>query len=602
MTDQYLDLTISTLRRHYCGGAVTPEAVMRAVLERCARFADRKIWITLRSEAEILHDARELAARDSATLPLYGIPFAIKDNIDLAGVPTTAACPDYAYTPSRSAFVVERLIAAGAIPIGKTNMDQFATGLVGTRVPDVYGICANSFDPAYIAGGSSSGSAVAVASGLVSFALGTDTAGSGRVPAAFNNILGLKPTCGALSTRGVVPACRSLDCVSIFALTANDTAMVFDCACSEDQEDAYARPYRPSFPPFGSDFKFAVPKPEQLKFFDNDEYRHLFATAVDEMQSLGGQAREIDFSPFLEAARLLYQGPWIAERYAAIRDFIEQTPEALYPVTRGVIEPAAELGAVEVFEAQYRLREIKREVDRLIADVDCVVTPTAGTIYTVAQVLNDPIRTNSNLGYYTNFMNLLDLAAVAIPAGFTNNNLAFGITVFGAAGNESRLLNFAQRLQSRQGLPLGATGIPFADNDAILPVADAWTKLVVCGAHMSGLPLNQQLLDLNARLIKKTQTAPSYQLYALTDMAPVRPGLVRTSGNGAAIDCEVWHLPTEQLGRLLKQIPPPLSLGSVRLTDGSEECGFLCESYAVTDAEDISDLGGWRSYLAHKKS
>jgi allophanate hydrolase len=598
MADKLMQLTIAKLLRDYRAGAFTPEMVMRLILERCTELRDRNIWITLRGDAEVMRDARALLGRDIASLPLYGIPFAVKDNIDVAHVPTTAACPDFAYTPSRSAFVVERLVAAGAIPIGKTNMDQFATGLVGTRVPDDYGICANSFNRAYIAGGSSSGSAVAVALGLVSFALGTDTAGSGRIPAAFNNILGLKATCGALSTRGVVPACRSLDCVSIFALTAGDIATVFESACAEDYQDAYSRAYVSNSPPVGREFRLAVPRPEQLEFFGNDDYRNQFAMSVEMLRSIGGQLNQIDFSPFLEAACLLYQGPWVAERYAAIRDFIERKPAALHPVTRRIIEPAAKLGAVDVFDAQYRLRELKREADRLLADFDCVVTPTAGTIYKIGDVLREPVSTNSNLGYYSNFMNLLELAAIALPAGFTKDGLPFGVTVFGPAGSEPRLLDIAQRAHAHQGLNLGATELALIDDDPLPQRVDTWSKLVVCGAHMSGLPLNAQLVELNARFFEKTKTAPSYRLYALTDMSPVRPGMIRTDVGGAAIECEVWQLPTMQLGKLLRQIPAPLSLGSIELADGSSECGFLCESYAVTDAEDISDLGGWRRYLA----
>ncbi len=402
--------------------------------------------------------------RHGAELPLYGIPFAIKDNIDLAGVPTTAACPAFAYTPQRHAMVVQRLIDAGAIPIGKTNLDQFATGLNGTRSP--YGACRNAFNPEYISGGSSSGSAVALAKGLVCFSLGTDTAGSGRVPAAFNNLIGYKPTKGWLSTRGVVPACRSLDCVSIFALTAADAERILEVTAGYDAEDIYSRQgdgygkdsAAPCLPEQG--FRFGVPRNQQLQFFGNHESERLFAEAVAKLQALGGEAVEIDFAPFLEAARLLYEGPWVAERYAAIQQFFDLHGDQMIAPVREIIGGAKRYSAADAYNGLYRLRALKRQTDRIWAEIDCLLTPTAGTIYTIEAMQQDPIRLNANLGYYTNFMNLLDYAAVAVPAGFQKDGLPFGITLVGPARQDQPLLHLAGRIQQAYGLPLGATGIP----------------------------------------------------------------------------------------------------------------------------------------------
>jgi len=396
---------------------------------------------------------------------LYGVPFAIKDNIDLAGIPTTAACPEYAYTPANSATVVQKLIDAGAIPIGKTNLDQFATGLVGTRSP--YGACQNSFNPEYISGGSSAGSAVSVALGMASFSLGTDTAGSGRVPASFNNLVGHKPSCGLLSTNGVVPACRTLDCVSIFALTAEDAAKVLESAQGFDEEDAYSRKAVAQVEANAlktisdKSFIFGVPKPEQLAFFDNAETPALFKQAIQQLESLGGKAVEIDFEPFLETARLLYEGPWVAERYAAIRDFFESKPDAIFPVTRQIIGGATKFSAADTYLSQYKLKALQRKAEKVWNDIDVMVTPTAGTVYTIAQVNADPIRCNSNLGYYTNFMNLLDLSATAVPTGFQQDGMPFGVTICAPAFKDVQLLALAAKVQKHSAKTLGATGLPF---------------------------------------------------------------------------------------------------------------------------------------------
>ncbi len=453
-----MNLQISHLRSLYLSGALTPTSLVALLDAEIGNDNASHIWIRRLQKDEMLVYAQKLEGKNPADFPLYGIPFAIKDNIDLAGIPTTAACPEYAYTPDKSATVVQKLIDAGAIPVGKTNLDQFATGLVGTRSP--YGAVNNSFDPDYISGGSSAGSAVSVALSMASFSLGTDTAGSGRVPAAFNNLVGHKPTCGLLSTSGVIPACRTLDCVSIFALTAEDAATVLASAKGFDAVDAYSRqanalPNRS----FGASFSFGVPKASQLAFFDNTETPALFEQAIKQLEAIGGKAIEIDFAPFLETARLLYEGPWVAERYAAIQTFFETKPEAIFPVTKQIISNATKFSAVDTYNAQYKLKALQRKAEAVWQDIDLLVTPTAGTIYKIAEVNAEPVVCNSNLGYYTNFMNLLDLSATAVPTGFQANGLPFGITICAPAFQDDQLLSLADKLQQKSAKTLGATGI-----------------------------------------------------------------------------------------------------------------------------------------------
>jgi allophanate hydrolase len=595
-------LTISDLSAAYRARRTTPMAVVEDLYTRIAATAERAIWITPLPLERALEQAQRLAARDPASLPLYGIPFAIKDNIDLANVPTTVGCPAFAYTPAASAYVVNRLLEAGAIVIGKTNLDQFATGLVGTRSP--YGICRNSFDPAYISGGSSSGSAVAVAMGLVSFALGTDTAGSGRVPAAFNNLIGLKPTCGRLSTGGVVPACRTLDAVSILALTAEDAALVCRAAEGYDAAEAYSRrlaqPTRLAAFAHGP-FRFGVPRPDQLQFFGNDDYARLFEAAVAHLEQLGGQAVLIDLAPFLETAQLLYQGPWVAERYVVAEPVLRRDPDAVLAVTRQIIEGGARPSAVDAFRAQYRLQELRRVCEQAWAQIDVLLTPTAGTIYRIDEIEADPVRLNSQLGLYTNFVNLLDLAAVAVPAGFTPAGLPFGVTLVGPAWSDFELLRLAARLQRCGPARLGALPLPLG-----AAVEFDWNALTdgialaVCGAHLQGLPLNNQLLERGAVLIERTLTAPDSRLYALPGGPPARPGLVRVAAQGVAIAVEIWVLPSAAFGSFIAGIPAPLAIGKLTLADGREVSGFLCEAHAVSRAQDISAYGGWRAYQASR--
>jgi allophanate hydrolase len=586
-------LVIADLRQSYLSGRQTPAAVVQRLLDQAAGADPHHVWITRLSPDQVMTHVAALDASAIMRLPLYGIPFVIKDNIDLAGVATTAGCPDFAYTPAQSAFVVERLLEAGAIPLGKTNLDQFATGLVGTRSP--YGACRNSFNPDFISGGSSSGSAVAVALGLASFSLGTDTAGSGRVPAAFNNIVGLKPSNGRLSTRGVVPACRSIDCVSIFGLTAEDAALVLGVAQGFDAADPYSR--RTGDVALGG-LRFGIPRAEQLQFFGDEECRRLFGAAVRRLERLGGTAVEIDFAPFREAARLLYEGPSIAERYAAVGAFIEAHPDAVYPITRRIIEAGKNPSAAAAFAGQYRLKELARQSESVWPAVDLLLTPTAGTIYRVQEVEADPLRLNSNLGYYTNFMNLFDLSGVAVPAGLRADGLPFGVTLVGPRGAERALLELGGRMQRAAGATLGALGLPLPQPVASpAAVRPGYVALAVCGAHMQGLPLNHQLRDRGGYLLQVTATAAHYRLFALPGGPPHRPGLIRVNDDGAAIQLEVWALPIEHLGSFVAAIPAPLGVGKLELANGEWVSGFLCEGCATAQALDITHHGGWRAYI-----
>jgi allophanate hydrolase len=622
------ELTISSLRAAYARGELTPTALVEEIWRRCETHGDPALWIHRLSLDELKAHARRVEARGPATQPLYGVPFAIKDNIDLAGVPTTAACREFAYTPVESAPVVQRLLDAGAIPIGKTNLDQFATGLVGTRSP--YGTPRNPFNPAYIPGGSSSGSAVAVAAALCSFALGTDTAGSGRVPAAFNNLVGLKPTRGLLNTRGVVPACRSLDCVSVFARAIADVAAVFavarDAAASTEHStfniqhstsnigqpiSAISSDY--PLPATHYSLRIGIPSAAQLNFFGNADAANLFSKAVAHWQELGARIVEIDFAPFIETARLLYEGPWVAERYAAIGGFFEKNPGALHPVTRKIIEGGKSITAVAAFEGFYKLEELRKKTEPVWKEIDVLLTPTAGTIYTVAEIEADPVRLNSNLGYYTNYLNLLDLCAVAIPAGFLPNGLPWGVTLVAPAGQDHYLLRLAAAAAGATNIqhPTFNVQHPTPGSQSPPPVSQlstlnsqlntpsAGVLLAVCGAHLSGLPLNPQLVQLGARLVRATRTAPHYQLYALPGTTPPKPGLVRVKSGGASIEVEVWELPAEAYGRFVAAIPAPLGIGTLALENGESVQGFLCEAHAIEGARNITSFGGWKPFLAN---
>ncbi|MDB2449080.1 allophanate hydrolase [bacterium] len=596
-----LDTRIARLSAAYQQGELTPEMVLEQIDRQAERTADHNIWIRRLTAAERQPYLDALAAKDPATTPLWGIPFAIKDNIDLAGIPTTAGCEAFAYTPSKSATVVQGLIDAGAIPVGKTNLDQFATGLNGTRSP--HGACANAFDPSYISGGSSSGSAVAVALGMASFSLGTDTAGSGRVPAAFNNLVGLKPSIGLIPTTGVVPACRSLDCVSVFALDCDDANTVLACAEGLDEADPYSRanPYDNGARHYGRHqgrLRLGRLRDQDLQFFGDADYQAAYSRSLAALADLDIDWVEIDYRPFDEAARLLYEGPWVSERYLAIQTMMETQPEAVFPVVRDIIAGGRDPRATDLFRAQYRLNALKRSCWNQLKGLDALLTPTAGRHFTIAELLAEPVRHNSELGYYTNFMNLIDWAAVAIPTAFTASGRPFGVTLSAPAFGDRTLLSIANRLQRHLGLNQGALGLPALDQAA--PAVWPRERLVVavCGAHLEGLPLNFQLTERGAYLVEQTETAARYRFYALAGGPPYRPGLVRDATKGVAVAVELWSVPAQQFGSFVADIPAPLGIGKLELADGRWVSGFICETAGLDGATDISEFGGWRAYLS----
>lgn len=596
------DLRLDTLSAAYAAGTQTPRVLIAELLERAAQLnPEYRLFIHLLTPAELEPYLAVLDNRDPAELPLYGIPFAIKDNIDLAGIPTTAACPAYAYVPERSATLVEQLVALGAVPLGKCNLDQFATGLNGTRSP--YGACRNSVHPDYPSGGSSAGSALAVALGVASFALGTDTAGSGRVPAGLNNLVGLKGSKGLLSTAGVVPACQTLDCVTFFTATAAEASTLLALTARLDPRDPYSRanPQWNDASAFGRPRPFRFGVPTRLEFLGCPESPALFAAAKAQLEVLGGEAVPLDLAPFLEAARLLYEGPWVAERYSVAGALIEAEPDAVLPVIRAVLEKAPGTTAVDAFRAGYRLQALQAQCDALLAELDCVLTPTYPRPVTLAELAAEPVARNADLGYYTNFMNLLDYAAVAVPAGVMANGLPWGVTLFGRVFTDQYLLSLAAALQDAQGLPLVGGALPGASLPA-RPARHDRARLVVCGAHLQGLPLNGQLLARGGRRLALTRSAPHYRLHALAGGPPLRPGMVRVAEDGAAIEVEVWELPSSELGSFLTGIPAPLGLGKVELADGSWETGFICEPYGLAGAEDITAHGGWRAWLASRSA
>ncbi|MEQ9335513.1 allophanate hydrolase [Thalassobaculum sp.] len=592
-----LPFDLASLRAAYATGT-TPVDVVEDVYRRIAAHADPGVFIHLLPKEQALAAARALPPfADAADMPLWGIPFAIKDNIDLAGVPTTAGCPAYAYTPEADAHCVARLRRAGAIAIGKTNLDQFATGLVGVRSP--YPIPRNAIDPAIVPGGSSSGSAVAVAAGLVGFALGTDTAGSGRVPAALNNIVGLKPSLGMLSCGGVVPACRSLDTISIFALTVADAHAVLAAAAAFDPADAYSRPLpvRPLSPPPPA-FRVGVPDPAGRRFFGDTVQAASFAASLTQLEAMGADIVELDFEPLYAVAELLYDGPWVAERYAAIEAMMRDRPEAVHPVTRQVIAKAENYTAVDAFRGVYRLMELKQRVAPALAAVDLLCVPSIPTFVTRADLEADPLGPNTRLGTYTNFVNLLDLCGIAVPVAPRSDGRPGGVTLLAAAGQDHAVAGLAAALHASAGVTCGATGHPApAAPPATAGAGPDEFALAVVGAHMSGLPLNGDLTRLGGRFLRRTRTAPCYRLYALPGGPPHKPGLVRHD-DGAAIELEVWALPERALGAFLRTVPAPLGIGTLTLEDGSPVKGFLCEAIGVREAADITVHGGWRSFLA----
>ncbi|MDJ0832309.1 MAG: allophanate hydrolase [Gammaproteobacteria bacterium] len=592
-----LNISIAGLQQHYQRNDFSPRQLVEHLLN-LEPDDTRHVWIERLTPAQLEPYLQALESRDPLSLPLYGIPFAIKDNIDLAGIDTTAGCDAFRYRASQHAHVVQRLIEGGAIPLGKTNLDQFATGLVGVRSP--YGACRNAFNPEYISGGSSSGSAVATALGLVSFALGTDTAGSGRVPAAFNNLIGLKPSRGLISCNGVVPACQSLDCVSIFALSVDDAQNVLTVAVDFDPNDPYSRanvfdngPRRYGLEQ--SPRVIGIPAATNLEFFGDSRARDLFAQALDRFRQLGHQLVEIDIAPLLQAARLLYQGPWVSERYLAIEALISQQPEALLPEIAEIIGAGSDFSALDSFKSAYQLQHYAQIKDRIFRDIDVLLTPTTPTCFTIAEVQNNPIQLNSQLGTYTNYMNLLDLAGVALPAGFLDTGVGFGITLQAPAFSDISLLSLANAYCEQSELTMGATGLAMARSQTDKPAHDRCVDLVVCGAHLEGMALNWQLTERGAVKQSLTTTSADYRLYAMNDG---RPALIRDEAQGGQIEVEVWRLDKSEFGSFVADIPPPLGIGKVELADGRWLPSFIAESRAIHGAQEITELKGWRNYMS----
>ncbi|HLJ93770.1 MAG TPA: allophanate hydrolase [Gemmataceae bacterium] len=597
-------LDLATLAHHYQGGAITPRQVISTIVRRIAAHPDPAVWIHLVPQEELLSQAETVEKRRARgeALPLFGIPFAIKDMIDVAGMPTTAGCPAFSTLAKRTAPVVTRLCEAGAILVGKTNLDQFATGLAGDRSP--YGACSNVFDAAYISGGSSSGSGVAVAAGLVSFALGTDTAGSGRVPAGCNNIVGLKPTPGLLSTEHVVPACRSLDCVSIFALTVDDARTVCEIASGESWPVSTAAGDSAL-----ANCTFTTPRDEDLEFFGDDHQASLFHLALDRLEQMGARRVAVDFRPFREVAALLYEGPWVAERLAAVGEFLKQHGSDVLPVTRAIIEGGSRYSAVDLFNGQYRLRALRETCEKLLGQAEMMVVPTLPTIPTRAQVEADSMGWSRRLGYYTNFVNLLGLAGIVLPSGFTPHGLPASITLLGRGGSERRLCELGMAWQRRLDLPLGATGrhidhqpeapakgFAGASGSCASPGSEMVVRVAVAGAHLRGQPLHQDLLRTGAHFVRSCHTAVRYRFVALLHLDPPRPGLLRDDERAGSILVEIYDLPVAGFGALVASVAPPLAIGTIELEDGEAVKGFLCESWAAALARDITSFGGWLAF------
>jgi allophanate hydrolase len=593
-------MSVRDISADVSAGRVKAERVAADALVRITAYdaVQPQTWIRRVPDSDVLAAARGVDARIAAGehLPLAGVPYAVKDNIDVAGMPTTAACPEFSYVPEESATVVSKLAAAGAILVGKTNLDQFATGLVGTRSP--YGIPACVFNRKFVSGGSSSGSAVAVGAGLVSISLGSDTAGSGRVPAAFNGLVGYKPTRGRFSARGLVPACRSLDCVSTFTTNVDDAELLDEVLAGFDAADSYSRrpehPVQPDWagpaPAAGERFRFGVARPDQLQFFGDAESAGLYAVAVERLVSSGGSAVELDIAPLLNAAQLLYSGPWVAERTAVLGELLQKKPGAIHPVVRAIIAAGNGVSGAQTFKGMYDLQDYKRAAEAVWSSVDVLVLPTTPTSYRISELLAEPVALNSNLGFYTNFVNLLDMSAIAVPAGFRVNGTGFGVSLIGPAWSESSLFTLARRYLKSAALPaapaLDLSGRP----DSV--------QLAVVGAHLAGMPLHWQLTSRNARLVRATRTAATYRLYAMTGVSPPKPALVHVGVGGGAIELEVYELDVAAFGSFVAEVPAPLAIGTVLLEDGSAVKGFVSEPRAITGARDITSTGGWRAYLA----
>ena len=615
--NSHYSFDINTIHRLYENGELTPSRVVETSHTRIMK--DKGCWISvlpmnhvlgaagrlddeLRRNRESGKSFRELLSK----YPLFGIPFGVKDNIDVAGIQTTAACPAFSRTPWITNPVVDQLKKSGAICMGKQNMDQFAAGLVGVRSP--YGIPVNPFDPEYCPGGSSSGGGVSVSTQQVTFALGTDTAGSGRVPASFTNVVGLKPTPRVLSTRGVVPACRTLDCVSIFAMTCDDAWKVFNQCNAFDPLDEYARvPQTAPFHTADRPLRFAYPAGEGLQFFGNTTgAKELYMDAIRLLsEKTGATFVPIDFTPFVEVARVLYDGPWVSERLSALVDFYNTRKNDIHPVTRGILDRGTTYSAVDTFVAMRRLEKLRREAYEVWDSnkIDALIVPTSSVTPTIKEVQEVPVGINTVLGLYTNFVNLLDLCAMAVPNGFLPYGMPTGITVIGRAFDDHFVYQVGRLFQSSRNLKLGATDYelpPESQNVTSIELLHEYVDLAVCGAHMKGLSLNKQLLEVGGTLLREIKTAPEYNLFDISSGNVKRPGMVRNPSSGSAVDLEVWRIPRVKAGEFLENVKPPLTLGTIKLEDGSTVKGFLCESYATTSVPDITSYGGWRAHIKSK--
>ena len=592
--------TVAAIVAAHRAGTTTPAKTVARSYQRIRDYNDPAVFISLRDERDALAEAETLSAKDPATLPLLGVPVAVKDNIDALGFPTTAACPAFSYSPTHDSTAVAKLRTAGAIIIGKTNLDQFATGLVGVRSP--YGIPINPMRADLIPGGSSSGSAVAVSAGLVPLALGTDTAGSGRVPAMLNNIVGLKPSLGLISNAGLVPACRTLDCISVFSLTVDDAMTALSAMAGSDGADPFSRD-RPlgAVTPFPPQLRLGVPRNGQLIFFGDRASESAYGEALKRWASLGATLVEFDLEPFYETARLLYEGPWVAERYLVIRNLLASSPDSIHPVTREITAAGARLTAADTFAALYRLQALRRITEHTFGNIDALVLPTAPTAYSTAQVLANPVELNSRLGTYTNFVNLLDLCGLALPSEIRPDGIPFGITLLAPAGHDAQLASIGRVFHANTELKMGAKGLtqpPLAAPSSELSGDEI--AIAVVGAHLSGMALNGELTTLDGRLLEEAVTAPDYKLYAL-DTTPSKPGMLRVeAATGSAIKLELWALSATSFGKFVAAIPPPLSIGTIRLADGRGIKGFLVEPAAISGARDISAFGGWRAFMAQK--
>jgi allophanate hydrolase len=592
---QHLAFTIENLKNAYKNG-LSPQEVVDEIFNRIKIINDPNIFINLTALDSLHADAKKLG-NYNPNLPLWGIPFAVKDNIDVKKMMTTAGCPEFSYIAKDDAFTVRLLKKAGALMIGKTNLDQFATGLVGVRSP--YGAPLNAVDPLIVPGGSSSGSAVSVGHGIVSFSLGTDTAGSGRVPAALNNIVGLKPSLGSLSASGVVPACRTIDTVSVFAMTVEDAFNVFTILNDYDEKDSYSKPFKklPLLLPQSS-IKIGIPDKSSVRFFDDSFQSKSFERNIDKLKFLGFEILPINFEPFYEIAHLLYEGSWVAERYTVIKDLLKKNPKAIHNVTRQIIQKAENFSAADTFKDYYKLSELKRKVNPILTSVKMLCVPSIPTFYSVKDLIDDPITPNSNLGTYTNFVNLLDMCGITVPTDPRKDGRPGSVTLLGMSGDDNIVASTAILFEKNCNRFLGGTKFKLENPNDLQEYNSSYLDIAVCGAHMEGLSLNWQLKDLGAHFVQKSKTSSCYNLFALTNLNPIRPGLLRSSKqDGNAINLEIWKIPKKNFGEFIEYVQPPLGIGSIELEDGKWIKGFLCEKSGIVNAKNISEIGDWREYI-----